>query len=73
MAGDFFNRELPHRWIGRTGLEDVPLLPWAPRSPDLTPCDFSLWGYVKDKVYAPPIANNSESTAGTHHCCCDGH
>lgn len=21
---------------------------WAPRSPDLTPCDFFLWGYIKE-------------------------
>ncbi len=25
---------------------------WPPRSPDLTPCDFSLWGIIKDRVYA---------------------
>ena len=25
---------------------------WPPRSCDLTPLDFFLWGYVKDKVYA---------------------
>ena len=24
---------------------------WPPRSPDLTPCDFFLWGYLKSKVY----------------------
>ncbi|KFM75033.1 hypothetical protein X975_05140, partial [Stegodyphus mimosarum] len=23
---------------------------WPPRSPDLTPCDFWLWGYLKSKV-----------------------
>ena len=23
-----------------------------PRSPDLTPCGFSLWGIIKDRVYA---------------------
>ena len=23
---------------------------WPPRSPDLTPCDFFLWGYLKAKV-----------------------
>ncbi|GBN15125.1 hypothetical protein AVEN_173279-1 [Araneus ventricosus] len=55
MVGDFLNRELPHRWIGRTGLDDIPLLPPPPRSPDLTSCDFFLWGYVKDKVYVPPM------------------
>ena len=25
---------------------------WPARSPDLTPCDFFLWGYLKAKVYA---------------------
>ncbi|CAG9854399.1 unnamed protein product [Phyllotreta striolata] len=24
---------------------------WPPRSPDLTPCEFFLWGYVKSKIY----------------------
>ena len=24
-------------------------------SPDATPCDFLLWGYVKDQVYVPPL------------------
>ena len=27
---------------------------WPPRSPDLTPCDFFLWGYLKSKVYTSP-------------------
>jgi len=29
---------------------------WPPRSPDLTPLDFFLWGHLKDKVYitVPP-------------------
>jgi len=26
-----------------------------PSSPDATPCDFFLWGYVKDQVYIPPL------------------
>ena len=24
---------------------------WPPRSPDLNPCDFFLWGYLKQRVY----------------------
>ena len=28
---------------------------WPPRSPDLTPCDFFLWGYIKDRVFVPPL------------------
>ena len=31
------------------------LLLWPPRSPDLTPCDFFLCGYVKDNAYKPPL------------------
>jgi hypothetical protein len=28
---------------------------WPPRSPDITPCDFYLGGYVKDQVCQPPM------------------
>ena len=31
------------------------LLKWPPRSPDLTPCDFFLWVYVKGLVYVYPL------------------
>jgi len=24
---------------------------WPARSPDLSPCDFFLWGYLKEKVF----------------------
>ena len=24
-------------------------------SPDLTPCDFFLWGYIKDRVFVLPL------------------
>ena len=24
-------------------------------SPDLTPCDFFLWGYIKDRGFVPPL------------------
>ncbi|GBM08385.1 hypothetical protein AVEN_108380-1 [Araneus ventricosus] len=33
---------------------------WSPRSPDLNPCDFWLWGYLKDVVYGGPNANLTE-------------
>ncbi|GFT81539.1 uncharacterized protein TNCV_3673861 [Trichonephila clavipes] len=29
----------------------VKALQWPPRSPDLTPADFWLWGYLKSRVY----------------------
>jgi hypothetical protein len=25
---------------------------WPTRSPDLNPCGYFLWGYLKDKIYA---------------------
>ena len=40
------NENMPDRWIGRRGTID-----WPPRSPDLTPIDYFLWIYMKNKVY----------------------
>lgn len=42
----------PNRWIGTFGV-----IPWLARSPDLTPLDFFLWGYLKTVVYADPPVN----------------
>jgi hypothetical protein len=28
---------------------------WPPRSPDLTPCDTFLWGYVKEQAFVPAL------------------
>ena len=33
---------------------------WPPRSPDLNPCDFFLWGHLKSKVYYPLPSNIDE-------------
>ena len=48
---NWLHEHFPRRWIGRGGS-----IPWPPRSPDLTPPDFFLWGVLKDIVYAtrPP-------------------
>jgi hypothetical protein len=48
-AGDvreWFEQKFPGRWIGRRGP-----IEWPVRSPDLTPMDFFLWGYLKNIVY----------------------
>lgn len=42
----FLYRQYPEKWIGRGGF-----ISWPPRSCDLTPLDFFLWGYIKDRVY----------------------
>lgn len=50
---DYLDEVFPRRWIGRNG----PLL-WPARSPDLNPCDFFLWGSIKNNVYnGIPIQN----------------
>jgi len=36
----------PRKYISRRG--DIN---WPPQSPDLSPMDFFLWGYLKSKVY----------------------
>lgn len=50
IVRNWLNQIFPNHWIGRGGP-----IPWAPRSPDLTPCDFFLWGYLKHVVYSTPI------------------
>ena len=54
----YLNDNLPSRRIGRASSEDNAMLKWPPRSPDLTPCDFFLWGYVKTLAYVPPLPEN---------------
>jgi hypothetical protein len=46
------NEEFPQKWIGRGGP-----IPWPPRSPDIAPLYFFLWGYVKNIVYATKVTS----------------
>ena len=46
----FLDAIFPNRWTGRDGPT-----PWPPRSPNITPLGFFLWGYVKDKVFSTPV------------------
>lgn len=43
----YLDQTFPGRWIGRRGA-----IEWPPRSPDLSPLDFFLWGHLKSKIYA---------------------
>ena len=40
------NDTFPKRWIGCDST-----INWPPRSPDLTPLVFCLWGLIKSEVY----------------------
>ncbi|GFY21757.1 uncharacterized protein TNCV_1169011 [Trichonephila clavipes] len=55
---DCLNITVLDQWILRKGPHDTACFAWPPRSPDLTPCDFYLWGFVKDCVYVPPLPND---------------
>lgn len=46
LVRNYLDNVFPNRWIGRRGA-----IEWPPRSPDLTPLDFFLWGYLKSNVY----------------------
>uniref|UniRef100_A0AAZ1XUQ9 DUF4817 domain-containing protein n=1 Tax=Oreochromis aureus TaxID=47969 RepID=A0AAZ1XUQ9_OREAU len=46
----FLDEQFPGKWIGRRGPVE-----WPPRSPDLTPLDFYLWGHLKAIVYGVKI------------------
>ena len=52
---DYLSRHFNQRWIGRGGP-----IPWPARSPDLTPLDYFLWGYLKQLVYAVTVNNVEE-------------
>jgi len=56
----YLNRNMPQRSIGRTRKEAEALMRWPPRSPDLTPCDFFFWGFVKDTVFVLPLPANHQ-------------
>nr|XP_015922443.2 uncharacterized protein LOC107450974 [Parasteatoda tepidariorum] len=55
---EYLDRICPNRWIGRGGP-----VPWQPRSPDLTPLDFYLWGHMKSIVYETPVTSDMDLIA----------
>lgn len=54
IVRNYLNRQYRDKWIGTYGPMEFP-----PRSPDLTPLDFFLWGAVKNMVYKTK-SNNIE-------------
>ena len=47
---EYLNEFSPNRWLGRGGP-----VAWPPRSPDLTPLDYYLWGHMKTLVYETKV------------------
>ena len=55
-VNDWLNTNYTRRWMGRNGP-----IHWPARSPDLNPCDYFLWGRIKELVYKTPIDNQEEA------------
>ena len=47
---EYLNASFPNRWLGRGGT-----VAWPPRSPDLTPLDYYIWGHIKMLVYETKV------------------
>lgn len=52
---NYLNERFLQQWLGNIGP-----VRWPPRSPDLTPLDFFLWGYIKNLVYSKTYENVDE-------------
>lgn len=57
------NNRFPQRWIGRGGFQN-----WPPRSPDLTPLDYCLWGWLKSLVYKTKVNTREALVARIINC-----
>ena len=58
------NNTYPNRWISRSSL-----IHWPARSPDLTPLDFCLWGWLKGEVYLTKVDTRADLVARINNAC----
>lgn len=65
IVREYLDYQFRGKWIGRNSTH-----PWPARSPDLTPLDFFLWGYLKNKVYSyRPFQNINHMENVIRECC----
>lgn len=64
MVTQHLNNTYPNRWIGRGSL-----IHWPARSPDLTPLDFCLWGWLKGEVYRTKVDTCADLVARINNAC----
>ena len=55
VVRQYLDHKFPNRWIGRGGTQN-----WPPRSPDLNPLDYHVWGYMKAMVYEQKVNTREE-------------
>lgn len=66
IVRNYLNQVFQNHWIGQRGT-----IEWPARLPDLTPLDFFLWGYIKDKVYATKPRDLDDLRQRIIHVCTD--
>src|SRR5215469_12725777 len=54
----FIFSHVEYCWLGRLGP-----VAWPPRSPDLTPLDYYIWGHMKTLVYETKVDCRAELRA----------
>ena len=66
VVREWLDQKFPGRWIGRRGP-----IEWPARSPDLTPADFFLWGYLKNIVYKDRPSTLAELRSRIEQACAE--
>jgi hypothetical protein len=51
----YLDHKFPNRWIGHGGTQN-----WPPRSQNLNPLDYHVWGYMKAMVYEQKVNMREE-------------
>ena len=64
MVIQHLNNMYPNWWIGRGSL-----IHWPARSPNLTPLDFCLWGWLKGEVYSTKVERCADLVACINIAC----
>ena len=65
VVRDYMDGTFDGNWCGRSG----PVM-WPPNSPDLTPPDFFLWGFMKNDVYSQRPMDIDDLKEGSFHVKC---
>jgi transposase len=66
VVREWLDQKFPDHWIGRRGP-----IEWPARSPDLTPPDFFLWGYLKNIVYMDKPSTLAELRSRIEQACAE--
>lgn len=55
IINNYLEEVFEDQWIASNGP-----FRWPPRSPDLTPLDYFIWGYIKNEVYFQTLTTKED-------------